>query len=211
MLQRFASALGMVLSLVLSTSPARAAGSSAPASGAITTPSVTPSVVPSGTPARTAGGTTASSAPASGTIVSVEGTESAQLPVTAPEKKTLLSEYNRAQSNEEKALRHVSKSQMRELTAAQSQRNRTWHEQEKRARRDFFAAHTSGPERRKYVQDYIQRKKDFDLLMKNEYEAARKDSATKLDQLLTRQKDQRKKFKAALDQGQRPSADLWPH
>lgn len=218
MLQRSVLLRGIPLALVLSSLPALAAQGSAPAGGTIASPSV--SATASAPSSAGATGSVSSAAAAGtiaspslttgqGTTVSVPGTETAQF-LSAQEKKTLMSEYNRAQSNEEKALRHVSRSQMRELTAAQGARSRTWNEQEKRARRDFFAAHTSGPERRKYVQDYIQRKKEFDRSIKAEYDTARKDWASKLEQMKARQKDQRKKFKAALDQGRRPSMDLWP-
>lgn len=202
-------ALSLPSTLARAQSTAGAQGTIAASAGAVGTihapsPAGSPGMSPSAAPATSPVGDPKSTTP------SVEGTAAATYPLTEKDKKTLLSEYNRAQANEEKALRHLQRSQMKELTAAQSQRVRTWHEEQKNARRDFFDKHLSGPERREYVQGYIQRKKDFDQSVKVEYDTARKSWAEKVEQLKTRQKEQRKKFKASLDQGKRPDATLWP-
>jgi hypothetical protein len=142
---------------------------------------------------------------------------SAQTPAPAPvaippaEKKKLLAEFKKAQSSEEQAFFHTKRSQDRELSAAQNQRKKQWFENEKRQRHEFFKSHMNGPERRKYVQDYIQNKKAFERSIKDETANSKKMWAERLDRLKVKQKQQAAMFKAKLDQGERPDASLWPN
>ena len=61
------------------------------------------------------------------------------------------------------------KNKRRDLVRMQNERRKDWREKEKKARRDFFEAHTSGPDRRHYVQDFVMRKKEFDATEKKEW------------------------------------------
>ena len=130
--------------------------------------------------------------------------------VSAEDKSSLLSEFKKALSTEEKALQHQDKSQAKELSAAQNSRMKNWRSQEKATRKVFFEVHQSGPERRQYVQDYLKRKEAFDLTIKNEQNAAKKASKDKADALKQSQRDRMVQFKAQLDQNQRPDPALWP-
>ena len=63
---------------------------------------------------------------------------------------------------EERELDSKEKSSRRELVKSQNDRRREWRENERKARRAYFEAHGSGPERRAYVQGFVKRKKEFD-------------------------------------------------
>lgn len=122
-----------------------------------------------------------------------------------------MSEFSKAQSNQERAMIHTSKSELKELSAAQSQRARAWRENERKQRKAFFDAHTAGPERREYVQNYLKRKKELDDAQKGDYEDAKKRWAEKIDAMKKRQKEQAAAFKASVEQGVRPGSDMWPN
>ena len=69
--------------------------------------------------------------------------------------KTLLKEFLRAQNTELAAVRHRQDSEIRELDASQKARRREWEEKERKNRKDFFASHLDGPERRVYIKDFL--------------------------------------------------------
>lgn len=131
--------------------------------------------------------------------------------LSAPEKKSLITEFKKAQASEERAFVHTRKSQERELAAAQGQRKKQWLDREKRERHEFFKAHMNGPERRQYVMAYIKKKKDFDQSLKDEWAHAKKSWAERFERLKVKQKQQFSLFKAKVDQGERPDASLWPN
>lgn len=131
--------------------------------------------------------------------------------LSAPEKKSLIKEFKKAQASEERAFIHTRKSQERELAAAQGQRKKQWLDREKRERHEFFKAHMNGPERRQYVMAYIKKKKDFDQSLKDEWAHAKKSWAERFERLKVKQKQQFSLFKAKVDQGERPDASLWPN
>jgi hypothetical protein len=70
---------------------------------------------------------------------------------------------------EERDLEVNEKNTRKDLVKAQSDRRREWRDKERKARRAYFEAHGSGPERRAYVQDFVKRKKDFDYHEKVEW------------------------------------------
>ena len=140
---------------------------------------------------------------------SLEGTQEAQFPVKPEEKKKLLSDLKKTFLAEEKALQREDRSGTKAFTAAQSSKLKSWHEQEKQARRAFFEKHQSGPERRQYVQDYLKRKTDFDQAQKEELAAAKKASKEKAEHLKENQRLRELQFKAQLDQNIRPDSNLW--
>ncbi len=130
--------------------------------------------------------------------------------LTAAEKKKLLSDFKKAQSEEEKNLDRLEKTATKDIQAAQSSKIKEWRNQERKARRIYFDQHTSA-ERRTYVQDYLKRKESFEQSLKDELAASRWNFKTKRDQLKTAQKEKEEKFKAAVDQNVQPAADLWPN
>lgn len=150
----------------------------------------------------------ASSAPApSGAPASVDSTAS-QLSVA--EKKNLLSEFKKARSNAEKAMKHQEQSQVKELQAAQSMQSKQWREREKKIRRDFFDAHLSGPERRQFVQEYLDKKSKYDQSLKDALIAKKKEWAEKNDAFKKQSSEQEIEFKKKVEDGIRPAAELWP-
>ena len=136
--------------------------------------------------------------------ISLEASQNEQFPVTEAEKKKLLAEYKKSLLNEQKAMAHQEKASLKELQAAQSAKSKSWRDQERKARRKFFEQHTSGPERRQYVQDYLARKKAFDQSQKDELSTSKQGWASKLEDLKKDQKSKEDQFKSLLDQNKRP-------
>jgi hypothetical protein len=171
----------------------------------------------SGTPASVA--QAPKSVPASGSTLvaggnvangaSLEATQDAQFPMTPEEKKKLLIDLKKIFATEEKSLQHDDKTAMKELSATQTAKQKTWHDQEKQARKAFFEQHQNAAERRPYVLDYIKRKTEFDQAQKDELAAAKKASKEKADHLKENQKLRELQFKAQLDQNKHPDTSLW--
>jgi len=91
------------------------------------------------------------------------------VPITREEKARIYSEFKRKLTEEEREFEKQEKIKRRDLVRMQNERRKEWREKERRARRDFFESHTSGPERRHYVQDFVKRKKEFDATEKKEW------------------------------------------
>jgi hypothetical protein len=190
------------LTLVFSLQASLALANDAPANCSVAAGSpeaskcsvATPSVPGSASPMATA------SVPASTPVA----------PLTEDEKKKLGSEFKKALSNERSAFSHQERSALRELRVAQNQKQRRWREEQKTARRKYFDEHMSGPERREYVQAYLKKKQEFENSQKVEYAEAKKNWASKLQELKQSQKSSEEKFHQDLNQGIRPSVDLWP-
>lgn len=91
------------------------------------------------------------------------------IPISREEKARIYSEFKKKLVEEEREFEKQEKTRRRELVRSQNERRREWREREKRARREFFESHTSGPERRHYVQDFVKRKKEFDSKEKREW------------------------------------------
>lgn len=142
--------------------------------------------------------------------ISITESGAANYPVTPEDKRKLLKEYERALLSESKALDHQERAAVRELSAAQNARAREWRENEKKSRRAYFDKVSSGPERRKYVQDFVARKKGFDQSLKEEMQGTRKAWREKKDKLKATHKENMVQFKAQLEQNKRPDASLWP-
>jgi len=130
--------------------------------------------------------------------------------MTASEKQKLSVDFQKALVKERKALSKQERSDLKSLASDQSARRKTWRLSEKRARRKYFNAHLSGPERRQYVQDYLKRKTAFEKSLKAEADAARKSWSEKENYLKLFQKERQEQFRASLEKGQSPSPDLWP-
>ena len=129
----------------------------------------------------------------------------------SPEQKTkLLSEFKKALNNEEKSVQHQDRSEMKEFNAAQSLKIKNWREHERSVRKSFFESHQSGPDRRKFVQDYIKRKEQFDLANKNDQIASKKASKEKLENLKKQQAERLIQFQKQLEENHTPDVSLWP-
>ncbi len=131
-------------------------------------------------------------------------------PITPDEKKKLPLEFKRAQSSEERAFDHQERASIKELHAAQSAALKSWRSEERKTRRKYFDEHSSGPERRQFVQGYLSRKKAFDQAQKDDLASAKRNWKSKREELKQTQKERDTQFKAAIEQNLRPAANLWP-
>jgi len=126
------------------------------------------------------------------------------------EKKKLLSEFQKALSDQRSALAHQEKTSMKELSSVQSMKKKKWLTDQKKERHQFFETHMSGPERRQYVQDYQKKLQDFDTSSKAETATAKKNWTDRALSLKQSQKEQETKFNTSVSQGIRPSMTFWP-
>ena len=130
--------------------------------------------------------------------------------LSVPDAARLLVDFQRAQSNELKALDHRQKMELKELKYSQAAREKEFETREKESRHIFFREHSEGPKRRDYVKDFLERRTVMISVMKEEkskraieqdiyVSAVRDDQATKL-----------KEFKEALARSEKPAESLWP-
>ncbi len=172
--------LFLSLILILSVSATSLADPAAPLVGL---PSVTP---PSAAPAQTP-----------------------EAPLSADDKKKLSRQMKKSLSDETSAFDRQERSATKELVLSQSQHAKSWKEQEKRTRHQFFNDHTKGSERRQYVQDYQIRLKEFDKSLRDEAAKSKSDWKQKREALKQSQKDREAQFKTALDQNKRPDPSVF--
>jgi hypothetical protein len=125
------------------------------------------------------------------------------------EKKPLLGQFKKTLSEEERILDRQERTSIKDFSASQAQQLKDWRNQEKRARRAYFEHHSSGPERRDYVQGYIARKKQFDQRQKDDLSRFKGSLKEKHDAAKTLQKARELQFKSALDKNVRPDRSLW--
>ena len=130
-------------------------------------------------------------------------------PLNPSEKKGLISQFKKTLVDEEKSLDREQRVALRDFTGAQSQEIKDWRNQEKHKRRIFFDQHTSGPERRDYVQAYISRKKQFDQKQRDDVANFKVALREKKDVFKTSQKNRDLQFKAIIDRNERPPSALW--
>ncbi len=130
-------------------------------------------------------------------------------PLSPDEQKKLRVEFKAALRQEELAFDHQEKSALKEFSVAQAAKLKEWRSREKKERHQFFDTHSTGPEQRKYVLDFVGRKKEFDLQLGESLKSEKRSWKEKRDALKVSQRNRQTKFEEALNQSQRPSADLW--
>jgi hypothetical protein len=130
--------------------------------------------------------------------------------LTAADAKSLLKEFQRAQSSELKALSHRQKLELRELKAAQKARQKEWERREKEARHKFFAQNHKGPDRRAYIKDFIARRESFIKMISDERSQRSNEQDVRIRSLRQDQGARLREFKEALQKGERPADRLWP-
>lgn len=124
--------------------------------------------------------------------------------------KSLLAEFQHAQSAELKALDHRNKLELKELKASQSARQKEWERHEKEERHKFFADHPRGPDRRAYIKDFLDRRRAFLQSLSDESKQRIQEQDVRLASLRSDQSEHLKEFKSSLAHNQRPPARLWP-
>lgn len=134
----------------------------------------------------------------------------AAIPLSDAEKKSLLAEFKKARRNAERARKHQDRAYLKQLVVSQRSALKNWREQEKKARHDYFLKHTSGPERREYVQSYIERKKKYEEDQKKEKIRSEQESVTQAEMFKKNLNNKESEFKAKIQEGVRPGPELWP-
>ena len=124
--------------------------------------------------------------------------------ITGDEKAAIYQEFRKRLQEEEKMMEADEKAKRKGLVRHQSERRREWRETERRARRAFFQSHTSGPQRRHYVQDFVRRRKEFDQQEKNEWIELNRKQREIRKQLRLSQQERTRKVNEALSKNQRP-------
>lgn len=130
-------------------------------------------------------------------------------PPNEDDRRKLRMEFRSALRAAERAFDHQERSTLREFQAAQSAEAKQWKEKERLARRKYFEKHPTGPEQRKYVLGFVERKKEFDSAQVLRLQAERKAWRDKREAHRDKLKERLKRFLLELEAGQRPSRELW--
>ncbi len=124
--------------------------------------------------------------------------------ISGSEKAVIYQEFRSKLREEERAFDAEEKSRRKALVRNQSDRRKEWRERERRARRAYFESHTSGPDRRHYVQDFVRRKKEFDQNEKTEWTDFNRKQREARKELRMSQKERTRQVNEALSREQRP-------
>ena len=130
--------------------------------------------------------------------------------VTAAQAKPLKDEFQKALTNEARALDHRQKTELKELKASHAARQKEWENKEKETRHAFFKQHTNWSERRTYIRDFLDRRKAFRNFLADELSQRTRDQEARRTALAVEQKGRLEEFQADLNRGMRPSQRLWP-
>lgn len=122
----------------------------------------------------------------------------------------VLSKFQKAQRTELRNLDKKDKLEMKNLKSSQKLRLKKWEGDEKKARYEYFEAHVKGPDRRSYIQDFLQRREKLLQEMKEERSKLIRSQEVRRNELKMEQAENFEKFQKSLDSGETPSADLWP-
>ncbi len=131
-------------------------------------------------------------------------------PVSEAEGKQLLYEFTRAQSQDLAGLKKRQATEWKDLKAAQKARQADWDRKERDDRHKFFADHPAGPDRRAYIQDYLNRRRIFAQILSDEASQKSRDQSVRLSAVKEDQALKLKEFKEFLSHSQRPPTALWP-
>jgi len=127
-----------------------------------------------------------------------------RVPISREEKAKIYADFKRKLAEEEKQFENQEKNKRRDLVRMQNDRRREWEANEKRSRRAYFEKHTSGPERRAYVQDFVKRKKEFDANEKREWSDFKRKQKEERKVFRISEQERTQKVNAALEQNIRP-------
>jgi hypothetical protein len=144
-----------------------------------------------------------------GLTTAVTAAVSAPTAISPDEQKKVMKDFNRVLQETKKKWDQTEKADWKKFKTEQKQSRDQWRKKERTERRMYFDAHLSGPERRTYVQAYIQRKKEFEI---QEQEALKKFR----QQWIQRQSSAKKLFKSeelrlkqSLPVGQKLESGQW--
>jgi hypothetical protein len=128
----------------------------------------------------------------------------------AKEGKVLLKLFKNAQDIEMKAQDHRFKVELKEFDQAQAAKRKEFQTTETAKRRKFFDENTRGPERRKYMHELIDRRKELEASLKDERTRKTQEQTDARLSMKQKHEDHLKKFEEKIQKGERPSEDLWP-
>lgn len=126
------------------------------------------------------------------------------------EMKRLMQEFKKAQRSEFAAAEHRNRFDTKELWASQKARQKEWEIRERDARHKYFSDHKKGNERREYIKDFIERRKNFLKMLAEERNLRHNEQTVHLKAIKDDQDSKTKEFKNILDRQERPDAKLWP-
>jgi hypothetical protein len=82
-----------------------------------------------------------------------------------------------------KALKHENDLSLKRLTSQQAEKTQEWDKKEKASRLDYWSSHSHGADRRKYIQDFVERRKAFKEELKKEKKQLSKENQLSYDQM----------------------------
>jgi hypothetical protein len=141
---------------------------------------------------------------------SVKAPAAPVVPISSADGKKLLSEFDKAQASEVKALKRRQSQEIKELKYSQDARRREWERKEKEERHRFFAQHKKGAERRAYIKDFIERRNAFFQILSDEMTQRKQSQDARLKSIQAEQGEKKRDFQNCLDRGERPPQRLWP-
>lgn len=117
-------------------------------------------------------------------------------------------EFTETLDRERDLLRADQKRKRRDGDANRKARRREWDAQEKAARRKFFEENSHGPERRKYVKDFNDRRKEFYASLKSEEKLERSELEARWKALKESQRARLNSVEEYLRRSERPLTTL---
>ncbi len=130
--------------------------------------------------------------------------------MTQAQSNKLVRDFKKAQKNQLSALSHRNKMSLKEMKISQSARKKEWEQKEKEARHLFFKEHQTGPERRQYIKDFLERRQVMVNVHKEELAQLKRENEVRRKTLIDAQKSNLADFMEALKRGETPSQSLWP-
>lgn len=126
-------------------------------------------------------------------------------PLSTMERDQILSRLKDRISLEDRQFEAEGKSRKKELVRSQNDRRKTWRDSERKLRRAFFESHSSGPDRRKYVQDFVRRKVEYDRNEKNEWVEFHQRQKEERESLRKKHAELDRQVKDGLGRNERPA------
>jgi len=131
-------------------------------------------------------------------------------PMTAAEAKEQLKDFQKAQKTELRAFDKSQESSYKELKSTLAAEYDTWFRSETEKRHAFQATHPNGGKMRDYIHDFEVRLKEIKDNSASKLATRKANDRSALQQLKDGQKVRLQQFEAALKEGHRPDASLWP-
>lgn len=125
--------------------------------------------------------------------------------MTSAESTRLIRDFKKTQKNELAAFDHRQKTEIKELKQAQAAQRKEWELREKEARHQFFKENSKGPDRRKYIGEFLSRRKSMVEEQKKAMALRIQEQETKRKELIEAQRARWEQFEEAIQRGERPS------